>query len=200
MREDPEPLPDHLAGGPTLDEVEYFFAEMDVNDATTIHAGVTKIVRDLGTDGGPDCTRYFVLGNYDEPQKERLRRVVTTLESQDPKNVATLLDDLDPQNDYWENFYLKFRYALSMTDYVVVVAEDNDGGHELELGEVPLQDTYVLKREYASASIEDDLEREKYDAMMAKLCELLARNNQLLEWNSVESLTEAVESVALETG
>lgn len=200
MREDAEPLPDHLAGGPTLDEFEYFFAETDANDAATIHAGVTKIVRDFGFDGGPDCTRYFVLGNYDEPQKERLRRVVTILEKRDSKNVAVLLEELDSRDDYWENFYLKFRYALSMTDYVVVVAEDNDGGHELELGEVPLADTYVLKRDYTSASIEDDLEREKYDAMMAKLCELLARNGQLLEWNSVETLTEAAESVALETG
>ena len=87
-----------------------------------------------------------------------------------------------------------------MFDYVVVVMEDNDGGHELELGEVPLADTFVVKRDYSPASIERDLEREKYDAMLLKLYEFLTNSGQLYEWNSVESLSEAVKSIADETG
>lgn len=200
MRDDANPLPDHLAGGPTFEEAEFLFAGFDASEAASVHATVAKLGREFDLHTAPHVTRYFVLGNYDEPQKERLRSASRILERHDSGSVAVLLEDIDPRDDYWENFYLKFRYVLSMTDYVVVVAEDNDGGHELELGEVPLADTFVLKREYASASIEGDLEREKYDAMMAKLCELLARNEQLFEWNSTDSFAEAVKSVATKTG
>ena len=200
MSSNSESLPDHLAGGATFNEAEFLFSGLTPGEVATIHSAIAELARDFGLDDAPDSTRYFVLGNYDEPQKERVRRSARILERHDSKNVAVLLEDLDPGNDHWENFYAKFRFVLSMSDYVVVVAEDNDGGHELELGEVPLADTFVVKRDYSSASIEDDVEREKYDAMLAKLCELLARNGRLFEWRSVESLDEAVKSVAGSTG
>lgn len=198
--DDSESLPDHLAGGATFDEAEFLFSELTPSEAASIHSAIAELAREFEYDGAPNSTRYFVLGNYDDPQKERVRRAARVLEREGSENVAVLLDDLDPDDDYWENFYAKFRFVLSMSDYVVVVAEDNDGGHELELGEVPLADTFVLKRDYSSASIEDDVEREKYDAMLAKLCELLARNERLFEWCSVESLDDAVKSVASATG
>lgn len=200
MRDDVNSLPDHLDAGPTFEEAEFLYGGLDVSEATSVHTSITKLRRELDYHAAPNVTRYFVLGNYDEPQKERLQRTSRLLECHDPGSVAVMLDEIEPGDDCWENFYLKFRYVLSMTDYVVVVAEDNDGGHELELGEVPLADTFVVKRDYSAASIDDDLEREKYDAMMAKLCELLARNGRLFEWDSTNSFAEAVETVATKTG
>lgn len=192
-------LPDHLSDGLTLDDAEFLFGNYDVSEMSAIHDAITRLADGLDLRSSPNATRYFVLGNYDEPQKRRLQNAAELLEQYDSAGIAVLLEDLDPTDDDWENFYLKFRYALTLIDHVVLVAEDNDGGHELELGEVPLEDTFVLKRDYAPASMRDDLEREKYDAMMAKLCGLMERNDRLFEWNDVESFVEAVVSVASET-
>lgn len=192
-------LPDHLSDGETLDDAEFLFGNHDVSEMNAIHDAVARLADGLDLRSSPNATRYFVLGSYDEPQKRRLRNAAELLERYDSASVAVLLEDLDPTDDDWENFYLKFRYALTLVDYVVLVAEDNDGGHELELGEVPLEDTFVLKRDYAPASIGDDLERERYDAMIAKLCDLMERNDRLFEWTDVESFVEAVVSVASET-
>ena len=112
---------------------------------------------------------------------------------------AILLDDLDPESDDWENFYLKFRYTLTLIDFPVLIAEDNDGGHELELGELPLPETYVAKRNYEDFSIDHDLEREKYDAMIAKLFELLERNDRLFTWTDRDSFEHAVRAIAEQT-
>lgn len=94
---------------------------------------------------------------------------------------------------------LKFRYTLIGTDYVLLVAEDNDGGHELELGEVPLPDTYAFKRDYEGISIESDVEYEKFDAMMSTLFDTMEENGQLKRWNTMEELPDAVDEVAAET-
>lgn len=199
MSDNSKSLPDHLASGPTFDEAAFLFGDFDAAEIAAVHEAVAELGAELEVRGVPGATRYFVLGNYDEPQKRRLRSAADMLERYNPGSVAVLLEDLDPTDDDWENFYLKFRYVLALTDYAVLVAEDNDGGHELELGEVSLEDTYVLKRGYSSASISDDLEREKYDAMMAKLCDLMRRTDRLFEWHSVESFVDAVQSVASET-
>jgi len=199
MENDSTSLPDHLSDGPTFDETEFLFDDFDIHEVAAVHDAVARLISSLDFYAHPDATRYFILGNYDEPQKRRLRSTANMLERYNPCSTAVLLEDLDPTDDYWENFYLKFRYTLTITDYVVLVAEDNDGGHELEFGEVPLENTYVVKRNYTSASIGEDLEREKYDAMMAKLCNLMDRNNRLFEWTSAESFVEAVKSVASKT-
>ncbi len=144
-------LPDHLADGPTLEEAAFLFGDFAVNEIAAVHDAVTRLSSELDYHVRPDATRYFVLGNYDEPQKRRVRSAAGMLEQYNPESIAFLLEDLDPTEDDWENFYLQFRYALTVTDFVVLVAEDNDGGHELELGEVPLEDTYVIKRDYGSA-------------------------------------------------
>ena len=93
-------------------------------------------------------------------------------------SIVILLKDFAVEDDDYTNFYIKFRIVESLTDYAVLVAEDNDGGHELELGELPLETTYVAKRDYEHVPIGHDLEREKYDAMIAKLFELLETNDQ----------------------
>lgn len=112
---------------------------------------------------------------------------------------AFLLDDLDEKNEYWGNFYLKFRYALVGTDYAVLVAEDNDGGHELELGEVRLEDLFVFKRNYERISIEKDIEYEKFDAMMGTLFDLMDENGRVALWNTTAGLVSAVKDVVADT-
>jgi hypothetical protein len=141
----------------------------------------------------------LVLGNYDEGRKKWLERACHLLEHDVEDGVAFLLSDLDAENDDWENFYVKFRYALSLVDHPVLVAEDNDGGHELELGEVPLPATYVVKRDYESLSIDHDLEHEKYDAMMGKLFAVMRRRGRLFEWTDVHSFARSVRRVGAET-
>ncbi|MFL9603559.1 hypothetical protein ACKC5Q_23090, partial [Aeromonas dhakensis] len=90
-----------------------------------------------------------------------------------------LLEEIDPGVDGWRNFYVKFRVLLSRVDHIVAVIEDNDGGHELELGEADLSDVYVLKRDYTGPSIDNDIEYEKYDAMLGTLCDLLSERGRL---------------------
>ncbi|EMA14487.1 hypothetical protein C435_15458, partial [Haloarcula marismortui ATCC 33799] len=81
-------------------------------------------------------------------------------------------------------------------DYTILIAEDNDGGHELELGEISLSSTYIAKRDYSSVSIENDLEYEKFDAMIAKLFEIMDRKNHLFEWDNTHSFTRAIQKIS----
>lgn len=76
---------------------------------------------------------------------------------------------------------VKFRYTTATTDFNVLVAEDNDGGHELELGEATLSETYVAERDYRHASVNKDLEYEKYDAMIGTLFKLMDRRGHLFK-------------------
>lgn len=94
---------------------------------------------------------------------------------------------------------MKFQFVSQSTDYNILVAEDNDGGHELELGEVSLEETYVLKREYSGDSIDNDLEYEKFDGMMAALFQFLERAGQLYRWHNKTELLRASHQIAIET-
>lgn len=192
-------LPDHLADGPTIEEADFIFDGFSPEETSAIHAAVTNLTTEFEIRSTPGATRYFLLGNYDERPKERLRLAQDLLVAHHDNAVAILLEDLDPENDNWENFYLKFRYTLTFIDYPVLVAEDNDGGHELELGEVPLAETYVVKRDYESLSIDHDLEYEKYDAMIAKLFGVFERNDHLFPWTDLDSFEQAVQAVVEET-
>ncbi|WP_435115925.1 hypothetical protein [Halolamina sp. C58] len=192
-------VPDHLSEGPTFDDPEYLFGERTVGEIGDTHEVIADVVDRLPGGYRDDSVRYFVLGNYDDPQKERLRTAKSLLADPPHVSIALLLDDLDVATDDWNNFYLKFRVVLDLTDFAVVVAEDNDGGHELELGELPLDSTYVAKRDYADAAIDEDLEREKYDAMMAKLFELLDANDQLVEWRSRREFEHAIGRIGVWT-
>lgn len=195
MVEDEE-IPDHLAGGPRIDDADFVLGGFSNEEVTEIHAAVSNLVAELGEMGPSEPIRYFVLGNYDERRKRWLEQARSLLEHYVEDGVAFLLSDLDAENDDWENFYIKFRYTLSLVDYPVLVAEDNDGGHELELGEIPLSDTYVVKRDYEPASVGHDLEYEKYDAMMGKLFDVMRRRGHLFEWTDTQSFARAVRQVA----
>lgn len=143
--------------------------------------------------------RFFVVGNYDEPQKTRLETVRRLLSEPAPDEAFTL-EEIDPEVDVWENFYVKFRVFLLRADHLVGVFEDNDGGHELEIGETPLSSVSVLKRSYASVSIENDVEYEKYDAMLGTLFDLLDRRNRLYEWEDESDLIVATKRLSTDLG
>lgn len=196
---DEDRIPDHLADGPQIEEADFVLSGFTNDDTTAIHAAITNISLRLSESRDTNSIRYFVLGNYDDGRKKWLKEASRLLEYFNSTSIAVLLSDLDPDNDDWENFYIKFRYTLSFIDYSILVAEDNDGGHELELGEVPLASTYVVKRDYESVSIDHDLEYEKYDAMMAKLFDVMARQNHLFSWDSKHSFARSVQAVASTT-
>jgi len=185
--------PLHIQETPRLKDADFIFDGYTGQEAQAIHDSACQLFIELKLKAASD-TIYFVLGSYDSPSsdrsgpKDRVEAVRNTITDSPYNASAILLEELDETNENWANFYLKFRYTLSGSDYSVVVAESNDGGHELELGAVPLATTFILKRNYESLSIDRDLEYEKFDAMMATLCDLMAHKGQLQEWTTVEEL------------
>jgi hypothetical protein len=162
-----------------------------------------------------DCDRlgraehlFFVIGNYDEErgQKERVLATRDRISAHHPDTEAFLLEDVDPADEAWESWYVKFRVFLRRADTVVAVFEDNDGGHELEAGEVDNAMLYVLKRDYydADGTRDWDLEYERFDGMLVKLFDFLERRGQLYRWglgegadgrSDVDSLAAATEQL-----
>lgn len=189
-------IPSHLSKNVAIDDPEFVFRGLTNEETTKIHVAIVDLVAEVRDKADSTETRYLVLGNYGDRQKGWLLAARDLLEYFDPASIAFLLDDLDIGNERWENFYVKFLFTLSFVDHPVLVAEDNDGGHELELGEVSLRSTYIVKRNYEAASIDHDIEYEKYDAMMVKLFELMARNDRLFEWTDTETFARAVQTVA----
>jgi hypothetical protein len=159
-----------------------------------------------------DCL-YFVLGNYDKYKKPRLETVVAELTDDSTGEKAFLLEDIDPNVTIWENFYVKFRVFLARATYVVLVAEDNDGGHELELGEVDLSTTYILKRDYDAASLDPptadgstaaapkfgDLDHQMFDSMILTLFSYMEQEGRLYTWDSVDALISATRQLRSDT-
>lgn len=148
---------------------------------------------------GEKETVYLIIGNYSKPQIERLNKVSDILSS--PANdLAYKLNSIDPNENIWQNFYVKFKVFLKRSDYIIGVVEDNDGGHELELGEVPLDNTYVLKRDYSNPSIDEDLENQKYDAMIGTMFQLLEQRGHLFEWTSKDELKDVAQHITNQFG
>jgi len=196
--------PAHIDGLPRLSDSEFLYGGYSGADIVEMHDAATKLFRELDVISATAHTRYFVLGSYTSFEnrrgpKDRLVDVRDTVDDGARPTSAFLLEDIDETDGQWSNFYLKFRYALIGTDYVLLVAEDNDGGHELELGSVPLVDTYVFKRDYSTISIESDIEYEKFDAMMGTLFDVMEKNERLKRWNTEDQLFERIEDVVAET-
>lgn len=196
--------PAHIRDLPRLDDADFIYQGYTGEEVAEIHDAAIKLFNELDALAATTNTRYFILGSYDSPEgregpKDRLEAVRDHINQDSFPASAFLLDDLDETNEHWPNFYLKFRYTLIGTDYVLLIAEDNDGGHELELGEVPLADAYAFKRDYEGISIENDIEYEKFDAMMGTLFDLMEENGRLESWNTVEQLLLAVGEVVAET-
>lgn len=198
-------LPSHLRGLPTLDDTDFVLGGLSNDELRQLPVAVNSLQLDLDIAATPDGTRYLVLGSYDTPRsdrtgpKDRLVEARDYLEDLAPGSTAVLLEDLDPDNDDWRNFYVKLRYTMATTDFNVLVAEDNDGGHELELGEATLSETYVAKRDYRHASLDKDLEYEKYDAMISTLFDLMDRRGHLFEWRTPAEFRDAIEQISTET-
>lgn len=188
--------PDHLRGLPRLDDAEFIYHHFDGSDPGEAHRdAISSLESEFES---PFNTKFFILGSYEtrhnhEAPKDRLETVRDRIESLPCNTEAYLLEDLDENRDDWANFYLKFRFTLLASDNVFLVAEDNDGGHELELGEVPLDDLYVFRRDYSNISIDKDITYAKYDAMMNTLFDLLEKQNHLDNWETSEKLVEHVE-------
>jgi hypothetical protein len=89
---------------------------------------------------------------------------------------------------------------LLRADHVVAVFESNDGGHELEIGEVDLDRVHVLKRDYESVSVDHDLEYAKYDAMLGTLFDLLDRRDRLHEWKTKREFYAAAAELSATVG
>lgn len=137
-----------------------------------------------------DCTRlgeaetlYFVIGNFDTDggRRERVEQVCACF-SEYPECEGFLLDDIDPDDEIWQNWYLKFHVFYERADHVVGVFEDNDGGHELEVGEVDNDDLHILKRDYFTddGEVDTETEHERYDGMLAKLFETI--DDRVYHW------------------
>ena len=141
-------------------------------------------------DFGYSDVAYLVIGNFDEPQKTRLRSVRDTLADRGASQFAFLLDEIGEQ--VWENFVVKFKIFADRVDFVVGVFEDNEGGHELEIAELDReryqQKTRVFKQEYLTV----EAERDAYDAMLAHLFEIMDNRGQFYRWETEAALLELV--------
>jgi hypothetical protein len=149
-----------------------------------------------------DCKRlgraehlFFVIGNYDDDRGQKTRVIETRdrISARHADVEAFLLEDLDPTDEAWESWYVKFRVFLRRADTLVAVFEDNDGGHELEAGEVDNAELCVLKRKYHDARGNPDPEREyrRFDGMLVKLFDFLERRGQLYPWSPETRAMEA---------
>lgn len=195
--------PPHIQDLPRLEDADFLFDGFTGEEVQKFHNAAAALFTELDDYTGSD-TRYFILGNYEsaanrEAPKDRLEAVRDRINDAISGARAFLLADLNETNERWANFYLKFRYTVIGTDYVLLVAEDNDGGHELELGEVPLTDTYIFKRDYQQVAIDSDIEYEKFDAMIATLFETMEQNDRLTRWTAPDELLNSVEETVNET-
>ncbi|MFB6176484.1 MAG: hypothetical protein ABEI99_04960 [Halobaculum sp.] len=195
--------PPHVRGLPRLSDADFLYGGFDGEQVQAFHDAGIELFTELDDYTGED-SRYFVLGSYEthdarDGPKDRLVRVCAEIDESRFPARGFRLDELDEDGEHWLNFYLKFRYTLIGTDYSLVIAESNDGGHELELGEVPKSELYVLKRDYSAVSLDSDVEYEKFDAMMATLFTVLDENGHLSRWTSESELVDCLHQVLRET-
>jgi|AntDeeMetagen285_2_1112576.scaffolds.fasta_scaffold13397_2 hypothetical protein len=145
---------------------------------------------ELLRDFGYSDVAYLVIGNFDEPQKARLRSVRDALANREGSHFAFLLDEIGEQ--VWKNFVVKFKIFADRVDFIIGVFEDNEGGHELEIAELDREryqrKTRVFKQEYPSV----EAERDAYDAMLAHLFEIIDNRGQLYRWETEAELLELV--------
>jgi hypothetical protein len=148
-----ENIPSHLRDLPTIRDIDLLVEAYSNSDLIEFTHKANTLLRNNDLPRDPFGPSYLVLGSYDEGSGtrdgpiDRLEHAREILHDNRLSSFAILLEDLDPRDTRWDNWYLKFQFTLLSTDYNVLVAEDNDGGHELELGEVPLEETFIAKRE-----------------------------------------------------
>jgi len=198
-------LPSHLQGLSKIRDWELLVESYDNSDLIEFTHKANNLLRNNGLPQHPSGPSYLILGSYKdgsptrEGPKDRLVHARRILHGNNRSGFAVLLEELDPNNTRWNNWYLKFQFTLLSTNYNVLVAEDNDGGHELELGEIPLEETYIAKRDYTHASLDKDIEYEKFDGMMASLFDFLDRAGHLYRWRNKTEFTDSIIQIAIKT-
>lgn len=143
---------------------------------------------------------YFVLGSYGRPEIHRLQLVKDRLNRR-TDTYAFLMVDIRSE---WVNTYLKFRVLADYTDFIIGVAEHDQGGFLVEQGyftalETYFEKTHVLKREYeplTAADVETGVDVEKpYSGMQTAIFELLADAGRLYRWSTEDDLLERIDAV-----
>jgi hypothetical protein len=197
--------PCHLKNLPQIRDLELLVESYDNSELIEFTHRANNLLRHNGLPANPSGPSYLILGSYNEHSsgregpKDRLINAKKILDGIQYSSFAILLEEIDPNNTRWTNWYLKFQFTLLSTDYNVLIAEDNDGGHELELGEIPLQETYVAKRDYTHASLDNDIEYQKFDGMMATLFDFLDRAGHLYRWQDKTEFSNAIIQIAITT-
>ena len=143
---------------------------------------------------------YFVLGSYGRPEIHRLQLVKDRLNRR-ADTYAFLMVDIRSE---WVNTYLKFRVLADYADYIIGVAEHDQGGFLVEQGYFTTLETYfvkthVLTREYESISTEEidtnaDPEN-PYSGMQTAIFEMLADAGRLWRWSTEAELLECTEKL-----
>ena len=133
---------------------------------------------------------FFILGSYDDAERERLRMVQDRLSE---IGHAFLMLDTTEAWDYWTT---QFKIFASRATYIVGVYEHTDGGHEWEAGYLDHHDyrhkTRILKREYET----DEAEYEAFDGMFAHYIQLLDRLGHVYFWDDEQKLfADALENM-----
>lgn len=135
---------------------------------------------------------YFILGKYDDGERERrLEDVRDQLKARDG-SFAYLMKDVP---EAWEFWPTKFRILANRATWIVPVLEDTDGSHEWELGRIDGPEyrpkVYILKRVYDS----EEKERKLFDALPADFIKILDRNDRVFKWETEADLEDAVEQL-----
>lgn len=135
---------------------------------------------------------YFVLGRYDDGDRERRLEAVTSQLGRRDRAHAFLMRDVP---EAWEFWPTKFHILAQRATYVVPVLEDTDGSHQWELGVVAGPEyrpkVYVLKRTYRSQAVE----RRRFDALPAQFVEILDRDGRVFYWQTEDELWASVEQL-----
>ena len=125
---------------------------------------------------------FFILGSYDDTERERLRAVQNRLNE---IGHAFLMLDTTEAWDYWTT---QFKILATRATYIVGVYEHTDGGHEWEAGYLDHHNyrhkTRILKREYET----EEAEYDAFDGMFAHYIQLLDRLGYVYFWETEEEL------------
>ena len=109
---------------------------------------------------------FFVLGSFEEGNREKLEQLQTLIDDWEGANCkAFLMDDLgrDEEGDIYG--LMKFRVIADEVDHIIGVCEHDRGGFLIEQGIISIVDEYtnqshLLKRKYG-----EEQEREQYSWM-----------------------------------
>ena len=138
--------------------------------------------------------KIFILGGYGDDEKQNLETVRGILRDEYRNRGSSrarvfLMEDV-PGDDIWINFGIKFRLLADISDSIVGVAENDQGGFMFEQGIIAthpdyIEKTHLLKRQYSSKKEE----HAHYSAMQESgLFAELRADDRLFEWSDTQEL------------